>query len=94
MHALYILLHFFLACLALSLRHPELDQLHILPLFLFISFSPAYEYLLCYAPGVILSNYTSKSSSFGHVEQVNFLYSHHNLNACVVHRHREQKIPS
>ena len=31
---------------------------------------------------------------FSHLEQVNFLGSHHNLDACVVHRHSELNLPS
>ena len=83
----------FLACLALSLGHPELDRL-ILPLFFFIAFNPAFVYFLSYAPGVILSNYTNEPSSFPHLQQVNSLTSHHNLDACLVHRHRELNLPS
>ena len=38
----------FLACLALPIGHPKLDRLHILPLFLFPTFSPAFVYFLSY----------------------------------------------
>ena len=60
----FIFLYTFLAYLSLSLGHPELDRLHIIPLFFFIIFSPAFVYFLGYASDVILSNYTKEPSSF------------------------------
>ena len=42
-----------------------------LPLFLFITFNPAFMYFLSYAPNVVLSNCTNEPSSIPHREQVN-----------------------
>jgi len=42
----FIFLYTFLAYLSLSLGHPELDRLHILLLYFFITFSPIFVYFL------------------------------------------------
>ena len=90
---LYSLALFFLACLALCL----LDILNRTTFIFshYCSLSHSIRFLcIFWVPGVLLNNYTNELSSFPHFEQVNFLASHHNLDASVIHRHRELDLPS
>ena len=46
------------------------------------SYRPTFAYFISYASGFIISNHTNEPSSFPHLEHINFLASHHILDAC------------